>query len=566
MRRLGFAAGHAGLLVGLLVGLPLGCNDRAGGTGLPFGDVESLRVEPARVVLAPRTGAPESQQFTAIATFPGGEEAEIDLVSWSSSNLSAGDIDSAGLFRSVDTNGGVTEITASHLGITGTATLEVVYTEDILEDGLSAGVAAAFRAAVPTEGERPALRYPEDGVRVPRNLEGLSFLWDTPNPGTVQRLAFQSEITDISVYRSGSDRWRATSDLWARIAASNRNGQVRVFVEGGQWNGSTLSNVVRGPEIDLVVNRLDARGSVLYWSTADEGVVRIPLGSTTATPFYTSEDVGGGCIGCHVINNATDRMVVTYDGVNGKFEILDCTDPEAPAVQIEGNRDRRATFTTVSPDGQFLLGADGGVLTLYSMETGVEIRSYTFTDEFTQPHWSPAGDRIAAVRLAWGRRSDFDFVGGEIVVFPFEDGELGDPQAVVATDNEHNYYYPSWSPDGEWLAYNRTTGIAYASPGAELFLTDKEGTRHIRLDNANGEGELQNSYSRWGPLPDDDVLWLAYSSVRDYPLEGGFKPQIWLSAIDTTKAAAGEDPSSTPFWLPGQNRGADNHLPQWWDQ
>lgn len=550
----------------LLAALLVGCNERAGGTGLPLGDVEALRVEPATVVLAPRTGAPQEQQFKAIATFPGGEEAEIDLVSWSSSNLSAGDIDSEGRFTSVDTNGGVTEITATHLGITGTASLSVVYTEDLIEDDLGDAVAAAFRAASPTDSERPALRYPVDGVRVPRNLEGLTFMWDTPNPGTVQRLAFESDITDISVYRTGSDRWEATSDLWARIAASNRNGQVRVFVEGGQWDGSTLSNVVRGPAIDLVVNRLDARGSVLYWSTADEGVVRIPLGSTEATPFWTADDVGGGCIGCHVINNATDRMVVTYDGVNGKFEIVDCADPEAPGVHIPADRDRRVTFTTVSPDGQYLLGAQGGTFKLYSMETGEVLREYTFSEEYTQPDWSPAGDRIAAVRLAWGRAGDFDFEGGEIVAFPFEDGELGDPYTLVETDLENNLYYPNWSPDGEWLAYNRAAGIAYANVAAELYLTDKEGTQHIRLDNANGTGELQNSYSRWGPLPDDDVLWLAYSSLRSYPLEDGFKPQIWLSAIDTTKAAAGEDPSSAPFWLPGQNRGADNHLPQWWDQ
>jgi hypothetical protein len=54
------------------------------------------------------------------------------LVSWSSSNLSAGDITDTGLFTSVDTNGGVTEITAAHLGLSASSTITVVFARDIV--------------------------------------------------------------------------------------------------------------------------------------------------------------------------------------------------------------------------------------------------------------------------------------------------------------------------------------------------------------------------------------------------------------------------------------------------
>ena len=95
-------------------------------------------------------------------------------------------------------------------------------------------------------------------------------------------------------------------------------------------------------------------------------------------------------------------------------------------------------------------------------------------------------------------------------------------------------------------------------------LVKSDGTVDLRLDLANGEGALQNSYPRWGPLPDSDVLWLAFSSKRDYaPADFGL-PQIWVSAIDTAKAEQGQDPSSAPFWLPGQSTMSDNHLPYWW--
>jgi hypothetical protein len=543
----------------------LSCSE-GGETGLPFGDVVSIEIVPAEATLAVRTGAPLTQTFKAIATFPGGETAPIDLVSWASSNLSAGDVDSRGVFTSVDSNGGLTVIEATHLGVTGTATLRVIYTEDLLEDDLQDDVAVAFRSAIPTDAEAPALAYPLDKVRVPRNLEGLGFLWTPPAPGSVQRLSFTSEITDISVFRQGTDRWFADAGLWVRIAASNRSGKVGVFVESGEWDGNSLTNVVRGPRIELTVNRLDARGSVLYWSTNDQGIMRILAGETTATPFFSGEATGVGCVGCHVMNNATDRMVVTLGGINGKFQILDCTDPEAVVVEVREDDFQRATFTTVSPDGSMMLGSKGGDFILFSMSDGLPIKTFTFDEAYTQPDWSPTGDRIAAVRMAFGQSPEFRFVGGEIVSFPYANQELGEPEVLVPTDGEHNFYYPAWSPDGEWLAYNKTIGSAYASPTAELYLTDKRGTQHIRLDNANGEGALQNSYSRWGPLPDDDVLWLAYSSRRTYPFEFGLRPQIWLTAIDTVAAAQGHDPSSAPFWLPGQETGSDNHLPKWWDQ
>jgi hypothetical protein len=78
----------------------------------------------------------------------------------------------------------------------------------------------------------------------------------------------------------------------------------------------------------------------------------------------------------------------------------------------------------------------------------------------------------------------------------------------------------------------------------------RDGTYQTRLDAANGEGELQNSFPRWGPLPDDDVLWLAFSSTCPYVVDpNGGVPQIWVFVIEPEKIINGDDPSSTPFWL-----------------
>jgi len=95
-------------------------------------------------------------------------------------------------------------------------------------------------------------------------------------------------------------------------------------------------------------------------------------------------------------------------------------------------------------------------------------------------------------------------------------------------------------------------------------VVDREGKRApIRLDAANATGDLTNSWPRWGPLPDDDVLWLAFGSKRSYGSITSGSAQIWLAGFDPAKAEAGQDPSWPAFWLPGQDPTTANHLPLW---
>ncbi|MFT5682865.1 MAG: dipeptidyl aminopeptidase/acylaminoacyl peptidase [Myxococcota bacterium] len=554
--------------------LLLACNGGGDGAGT---EIAAIRVEPAVLELTVTNGEPGVAEFSAVAELLSGGEAPLELVSWSISNLSSGTITSDGEFTSVDTNGGITEIIATHDGIEGAATVAVVYKTNIFEGDLSESVAAAFEAASIEAVETLTMDYPPDQVTVPRNLTGLSFIWtdQTGISEPVYRIRFRSDITDISVYTT-TQTWPSTRTLWELISAANKRGEVEVTIESAAWDGEDLGDVRQGPPITLTVNRLDARGSVLYWATSDEAIRRIPFGSTKSELFWEGDTQ---CTGCHALvqteDGTGDTMVVTHGGVDGRFSVIDVADPATPEEIVSTNDTNRMTFKAVSPDGQFILGTNNQTATLYELRSGNRIKDFQFNDRVTHPDWSPDGETILMVLAKtsvdgqnFTINSDMEFQRGEIIEVDWnaDAQELGDMRVLKAADTAVNFYYPAYSPDGEWIAYNRSALTSYAAQDAELWLMSRDGSIDVRLKNANGDGDLQNSYPRWGPLPDDDVLWLAFSSKRTYAVSPNVQPQIWVAAILPELAEKDEDPSSAPFWLPGQDPTSDNHLPVWWSQ
>lgn len=520
-------------------------------------------MEPADVSLETRDGEPGLADFTAIATFDDDTEGPLDLVAWSVSSISAGVIDQEGHFIASETNGGTTEIIANHVGIEGRASLFSTFRDDIF-DGVDESVAEAFANATPVDDPSATFIYPSDGVTVPRNIAGFVFLWRAGDTN-VSHLRFQGPTTDISVYVTGGN-WQPDADLWTTIAAVNRAGTVSVQVEYGEWDGSELHNVVRSPTMDVTVNRFDARGSVLYWAASDQAIMRIPFGSDEPARFWPPEG-SHECVGCHTLSESRQRMVVTSNGVNGTYAVIDISDPEAPSTFHDYDGAKRATFHALSGDGGAMLGTESGKLSLYDFDSNAALGPVdTAGYKVTQPDWTQDGSSVVYVRQTGSQNNDMNFTGGEIVQVAWDGANFGTPTVLVPRDVKWNHYYPAYSPDGNWIAYNRSTGDAYADADAELWLMSRDGSINIRLDTANGEDNGQNSYPRWGPLSDDDVLWLAFSSKRKYSPRNTDLPQIWVSAIDPALAASGVDPSKPAFWMPGQDSRQNNHLPVWWSK
>jgi hypothetical protein len=564
-------------------------------------------------------------------------------VAWQSSNQIAGTIDQDGLFTPNASNGGVTLITAAYLGQKGTTTLTVVYTRDYVEDGLPEGLPAQADAAqkVVDDAQAAPILYPADGVVVPRNLSQIEFQWGATEEHPLSILEFVSTTTHTRVFTQ-SDRWTPDKRQWQSIAATNSGGAFTFSVQSAAVAGEGSSLAISGPivtpskPITVNISRQDSTGSIYYWSQyADPsqginyGVIRrIAYGEDKAELFYDPHDDQVQCVSCHTIAPGGDKMAVVYQ-VNGKGDVLGLLDLQKDGAPVEvvgadeGAASSRAAFTA---DGKYLIGVNFGKASLYEGATGKFLQPVDLGfDRVADPSFSPDGAEMVFV-VPTQLNSDTVFWGGRIWSVPFSDGVFGEPAPVTPQLSGVNQYYPVYSPDGDWIVYDQSTGDTVGDaqcdstmdPTAELWMVARGGGAPIRLDKLNDitmppppEGEpppassaagriptvtaaggaagalstassaaartptgapaealpkppVANSWPGWGPLPDSEILWLTFSSVRPYGSHVSSQtPQIWISAIDVEKAAAGVDPSSPPYWLPAQDPTTNNHIPQW---
>ncbi|HMV68406.1 MAG TPA: hypothetical protein PKA64_16275 [Myxococcota bacterium] len=515
----------------------------------------AVEVRPADVEVVTSPGGAAPLVFEAWATYADGEPERVDVVQWSLSNRSAGALDTDGAFVASTTNGGEALVTATLDGVSGTAALHVVFEDALNPDGVDTSLFSGPRLPpLVDDGGAPltAWLYPPDRVVVPRNAPALHFMWQDQG-ALAYRLSFRSPTTRIDVYTPRPE-YVADEAMWARTAATNAGGDVSVELSAALPDGVRTE---KGRQVH--VNRLDAFGSIIYWSTSRSGLVEIPYG-LPARDFLTPAETGH-CVACHAVSR-DGRVAFTYDGGNGALgvkSIADRADIVGPDSGQAGN------FHTFSPDGQLLVTASHGDLRLIDATTGAALGDVLTTGDATHPDWSPTDDALVFVRA----RSHIEdwILGGSTSLLMMDHlggGSFGAPRLLVESDADHRLYYPSFSPDGAWVAYNRSTGDTYDDPDAELWVVAADGSSPpIRLDAANDVGPLTNSWPRWGPLPDDDVLWLTFASKRPYGFLTSGNPQIWMTAFDPTRAASGLDPSSPAAWLPNQDVTTNNHIPVW---
>ena len=138
-----------------------------------------------------------------------------------------------------------------------------------------------------------------------------------------------------------------------------------------------------------------------------------------------------------------------------------------------------------------------------------------------------------------------------------------------ASDSSLQEYYPSFSPDDQWLVFNRIPNDdnLYAQPAAEVFVIPASGGTPTRLaandppacSGITSPG-ITNSWGKWGPtayaVNGITYYWLVFSSTR-----AGGPPQLYITSI--VQGAGGALATHGAIYLWNQPSTESNHTPAW---
>jgi len=280
-------------------------------------------------------------------------------------------------------------------------------------------------------------------------------------------------------------------------------------------------------------------------------------------------------VACHALSRDGSKMALTLDGGNGEATILDVA-TRMPTTPLDGTL--YWNFAAFEPGGERLVTATQGTLNLRSAADGsvITVISDVQTSPWaTHPDVSPNGDAIAYVSVATPA-ADWHFSGGSIVTRSFDPGTATFGSPVTLVNGAENAYYPTFSPDGKWIMFNRSTEDAYDDASAELWVVKADGSEPAsKIELPNVSSGLTNSWPRWTPFAQtvgeganaEPLFWFTFSSKRAFGVRmaAGTRPQIWMAPFFPARVGTGE-PSGPAFRLPFQNLNGNNHIAQWTEE
>lgn len=435
---------------------------------------------------------------------------------------------------------------------------------------------------------------------MPRNIGDFEAHW-TDAANNVFEVSLQSEFADIRVYTAGGNgvgggprpSWFAfTPEEWSYAAAGEASVNYQVRGLDAANPGTIGSSPVR---IVRLTNEA-MEGGLYYWAATAQGggeygIFRhdVSKPGQPAEPFMTNVSTGN-CVACHALSRDGTTMAITYDGGDGRATIVDVASKTAqpvPALPVT-NDPTRWNFATLYPDGSRMLTVFQGTITVRGTADQAPLATMPSAGYATHPDLAPDLSKLVYIRPA-APGADWSFSGGTIYTRTFDAANLTFGTETPLVTAGGNNFYPSWSPDGQWILFNRavSNGNAYNNTEASLWVVKADGSAPpVELSAFNAAaGGLTNSWGRWAPFQQtvgtaaEPIYWVTVSSKRDFgvrrlnSLQGDTNgngtnedektPQIWMSPFFTARAAAGQDPTTPAFRLPFQNLTSNNHIAQW---
>jgi len=517
-------------------------------------------------------GAPVTQAYTAILVDEDGERTDVtSRVAFSLAHPAFGNW--AGTTLTVTGAGaGPTRVVATD-GVASGDTGLTVYVKGSRSDGTTPpGAGGMFDTATETAGRAPTIAYPANGILVPPNLGEFEIHWRDSVGNNLFEISLHNQYVDLRIYKqaSGSAFTTYTPNEWLTLASPAE--QLTLTVAGLNTTTPTQKGTSMAQTVD-VTNEV-VQGGMYYWTTQPtQGVYRYDMSTPNVPPtsFFMPGQQPTSCIGCHGLSKDGTKIAITLDSGNGRGTIYNVADYQV-LVPFSGNA-QYWNFATFTPDAMKLVTLYNGQLTLRQTNGGTVISNVASSagKQATHPELSPDGTRLANVETT-SLIYDFQVDNGSIVTRMFDAGTntFGAITTLVADAPGASNYYPSWSPDGQWILFTRTTGNSYNDGSAQIWVVKADGTKPpIQLSLANLGSGLTNSWARWAPFQqsfsktNEPVFYFTFSTVRPFGIRGAGGTQIWMSPFFPGRADAGMDPSGPAFRMPFQRLDTANHIAQW---
>lgn len=570
----------------------------------PARHLMSVRIEPANPVITARLGEQPTQAFSAVAVYDDGTTQPASAPEWSLSSRAVGDINIAtGRFEANGFVGGETVVTVRIPDGTGstiaaTTTLRVQLRAESFAMGLGPEAATLFAdVEAPTDGRSANVVYPLDRVVMPQNIYPANVQWLEGAAGDTYKIELVKPNFTATAYvrHTGAgftNSYLPETTLWQTFAQTDpsQNGEIRVTRYIASMSRAFSSAPIRVKFAPGAVT-----GSVYYWTVSLGRIVRIDDGTAARVNFMPNPPLprnpDSNCVGCHTVSPSGRYMAGRLGGGFNTGSVFDLT-TDLSANPAPSRFDPRQTdwwFSWWSPDETRLIAARGPSPTglgLIDPMTGNPVPaggSGLPANNATHPSWSPDGREIAYVSGAsdWG----VDYRNSDLSIIPVTGSDAFGPPRTIQRGNmlagrnpAHGAIsYPVWSPDSKWIVFAHGASARSSGEPAALFLTDREGTQSIRLDNANGGPTGALSFEpRFSPFDSGGYFWLAFLSRRDYGnslagTRGTNREQIWVTAIQRAPTEADGtpgtrwtmDPSNVGYWLPGQDPASRNISAYW---
>jgi hypothetical protein len=112
--------------------------------------------------------------------------------------------------------------------------------------------------------------------------------------------------------------------------------------------------------------------------------------------------------------------------------------------------------------------------------------------------------------------------------------------------------YPTFSPDSKHVVFGRPTSGSRSTGAGTLWISDVNGGGLVQLSKASDDNHSFNPV--FAPKSAGGYTWIVYISKRDYghQLVSANRQQLWITALEDPPTP-GQDPSSPPFYLRGQD-------------